>query len=82
MTGTLQVGLMFEKNPGAAVVAAVMHSERMCPAGFCERIALVTEKALSLMLLDGHEFSRDQKLPHPQTYPPSHWTCSVVKTIQ
>lgn len=70
------------KNPGAAAVAAAMHSERMCAAGYSERIAFVTEETLSLMSLDGHEFSHDQKLPYSQTYPPPPWTCSVAKTIQ
>lgn len=71
LTGALQASLMLERNPGAAAVAAAMHSERMCAAGFSERIAFVTEETLSLMSLDGHEFSRDQKLPHSQSYPPS-----------
>lgn len=82
LTGALQASLMLEKNPGAAAVAAVMHSERMCPTGFSERIALVTEETLSLMLLDGHGCSPDQKLPQTLIYPSPPWPCSVVKTIQ
>lgn len=45
-----------------------------------ERIALVAGDTLSLTLLDGHEFSRDQKLHPPKPTPPQ--TCLVVKTMQ
>lgn len=45
-----------------------------------ERIALVAGDTLSLTSLDGHEFSRDQKLHPPKPTPPQ--TCLVVKTMQ